>query len=177
MDMRVRDCFRSIVKDLPEIPKKVLELAPPKNPEKSLLCIPELENADACGINLTGPFDLKGKPVHHGNSNKMDIFSDTSFDLILSNALLEHDAYFWKTLEECRRLLKSGGILIIGVPGFAPNKRKEGNSTSTFRYHMQEDYYRFSPLAVEKVFLQDFVDISVRTILKPPRIVGSGRKP
>jgi SAM-dependent methyltransferase len=34
----------------------------------------------------------------------------------MSCSAMEHDAYFWKTAAEIRRVLKKGGLFIVGVP-------------------------------------------------------------
>ncbi len=49
------------------------------------------------------------------NANDMSMFSGGSFDLVMSNAMLEHNPYFWKSIFEMNRVLASGGLLIIGV--------------------------------------------------------------
>ena len=49
----------------------------------------------------------------------MTMFEAASFDLVLCNSMLEHDARFWLTLEEIRRVLRAGGLAIIGVPGYS----------------------------------------------------------
>jgi hypothetical protein len=39
------------------------------------------------------------------------------------------------------------------------------------------DYYRFSEQAVREVFMDGLVDVSVKLVLTPPRIIAWGRKP
>lgn len=113
-----------------------------------------------------------------GNANDMSMFSDGSFDLVMSNAMLEHNPYFWKSIFEMHRVLAPGGLLIIGVPGFAQMPNDRGNSTKTFKIHdYPEDYYRFSPEAMKKVFFEGFEDIKSDVLLDPPRIVTNGIKP
>jgi ubiquinone/menaquinone biosynthesis C-methylase UbiE len=53
------------------------------------------------------------------NANNMNILDDESFDAVACNAVLEHDKFFWKTLAEVRRVLRPGGLLYVGVPGFS----------------------------------------------------------
>jgi len=43
-------------------------------------------------------------------------FRDHSFDLVLLHHVLEHSKDDKKVLSECSRILKPGGVLIIGVP-------------------------------------------------------------
>jgi SAM-dependent methyltransferase len=55
-------------------------------------------------------------------------------------------------------------------------KSRDGPVAKTYGIHESPgDYYRFSPQAVEEVFLRDCVDIRVHDILRPPRLIGSGK--
>lgn len=47
------------------------------------------------GINLDGPHTYNDFSIVKGNSNSMPEFSDESFDVVLCNAVLEHDPYFY----------------------------------------------------------------------------------
>jgi hypothetical protein len=49
----------------------------------------------------------------------MSRFADGEFAAVLSNATLEQDPYFWKTVGEIHRVTSSGGFIAIGVPGYA----------------------------------------------------------
>lgn len=44
-------------------------------------------------------------------------FEDESFDLIIASHILEHVPNWWKTFNECARILKVGGVLEVYVPG------------------------------------------------------------
>ena len=48
----------------------------------------------------------------------MAFFPDQRFDVVLCNAVLEHDRFFWETLAEIRRVTRAGGLVVIGTPGF-----------------------------------------------------------
>src|SRR3990172_4050477 len=80
------------------------------------------------GIDL-----LKGKGVNIVMSS-YDIkkkFKRGEFDCVICCETLEHDKFFWKTLENINYVLKKGGWLIISAPG-------------PFQlYHNLPDYYRF----------------------------------
>ncbi|CAH1197381.1 hypothetical protein NTGBS_250005 [Candidatus Nitrotoga sp. BS] len=131
----------------------------------------------------------------------MPDFVDGQFEAVLCNATLEHDPYFWKTLAEIHRVTAPGGLIMIGVPGyegmgaqsFLRNKPVTGwllkafarlvnsdvlrASTVTLGEHLfPGDYHRFSEQAVREIFLAGLVDISVCTVMQPPRFIGSGRK-
>jgi hypothetical protein len=117
--------------------------------------------------------------------------------------VLEHDPSFWLTLAEMRRVVRPGGLIAIGVPGFGAMKtipwwrlmRAAGRmsfsrgsrpgvaswiaaAAPTLGLHSYPaDYYRFSEAAVRDVFLGGLSGVAVRTILQPPRFVGWGREP
>jgi SAM-dependent methyltransferase len=173
----------------------VLEVGAVATPD-TLLMLPALGRAtERVGVNIEGPFEFDGFTVHRGNANEM-AFPDRSFDTVLCNAVLEHDPFFWKSLSEMRRVLKPGGLLIVGVPAFdeRPALRWSGllrflplprayvaawrASTLTLHLHNYPgDYYRFSAQACRAVLLEGLVETSVQTVISPPRVIGVGVKP
>jgi SAM-dependent methyltransferase len=137
--------------------------------------------------------------IIQANANAMP-FDDGAFDLVLSNATLEHDPYFWKSTSEMRRILAPGGILMLGVPGFTQRRAEAlihraaarvpwivrhlnplASATLTFKVHYEEgrfgDYYRFSRMAVEEVLFAGMEILSLESVMSPPRFVGAARKP
>ena len=54
------------------------------------------------------------------------------FDVIISGQTLEHDAQWWRTLEQMRLAGSEGTLACIIAPGTSP-------------YHRAPDYYRFMP--------------------------------
>jgi SAM-dependent methyltransferase len=137
-----------------------------------------------------------------GNANEMTCFADGQFQSVICNATLEHDPYFWKTIAEIHRVTAPGGLVVIGVPGyagmgvdcFAPPKSFVGRmlrliakatnadvlmaGTVTLGEHFfPGDYYRFSEQAVREIFLGGLANVSVVKVMNPPRIIGWGRKP
>ena len=196
MHPRINREFERICSRL-NISGRVLEVG--ATPGKStLLCLPSVRNADErIGLNLAGPATFDGFEIIEGNANERPFFEDSSFDAVLSNAMLEHDPFFWKSLEEMRRVTKPGGALVIGVPGYArlPGERVLHaiasripfcyrylnvltSGTLTLGVHQAPgDYYRFSPQALKEVFLAHMEDAEVTSLLFPPRFIGSARKP
>jgi SAM-dependent methyltransferase len=145
---------------------------------RSLLRVKALADAERFCLNIAESQSRNGIVAVTGNANQIDMFDDAEFDLVVTNAVLEHDRYFWLTLDAMRRVLRPGGLLIIGVPGFTrggpvPHRR----STLTFEVHFAYDYYRFSEQALEEVFFGGFDGVEVSSLLVPPRLVGSGNKP
>ena len=121
--------------------------------------------------------------------------------MVLCNALLEHDKYFWKTIAEIKRVTKPGGLIVIGTPGYTHLKAEKVKSvfrkipgvrklqsadrldalfraTITFEVHnFPGDYYRFSEQTFKDVFFDGMKDVEVSSLMVPPRIIGAGIKP
>jgi SAM-dependent methyltransferase len=147
--------------------------------EQSLLRFPELDGAERYCLNLQEmPSDDAVTSVT-GNANDMRaVFEDDSFDLVLCCSTLEHDKHFWLSLAEMKRVMKPGGLLVIGVPGYVKDEeRDQGRSTLTYRVHFKFDYYRFSVQAVREVFFSDMERVKVKAYMTPPRLLGHGYKP
>src|SRR5688500_14298075 len=70
--------------------------------DESLLCMKSLEHAtEKIGIDLNSPSEYKDFKIVQGNANAME-FDDNRFDAVVCNAVLEHDKYFWKTVQEVK---------------------------------------------------------------------------
>ncbi len=170
--------------------------------EASLLCMRALDKAvEKVGLNLDGPYEFRDFRIVRGNANAMTCFEDNRFDVVLSNAMLEHDKHFWKTLAELKRVTRPGGLLVIGVPAFqyfAVEKVKKALAriplvrslsrnqhlnmffTATITYELHNapgDYYRFSRQACEEVIFAGLHEVEIRSVMLPPRLVGAGTKP
>lgn len=199
MHSRIYDEFEEICARL-NISGSVLEVGAIPS-DMSLLCLQSLGNvSEKVGVNLAGPYEYRDFKIHRGNANAMDLFENDRFDLVLCNAMLEHDKFFWKTLAEIKRVTKPGGYIVIGTPGYKfykleklkailasiPLIRRLSNNqylnlfftaTITFQIHdAPGDYYRFSPQAFKEVFFEGLEDVEVRSVMLPPRIIGFGRK-
>lgn len=166
----------------------------------TLLALPELAGASRVGINLDGPSRFGEFEIVGGNANAMPGFADASFDLVLCNAVLEHDPKFWLTLGEIRRVLRAGGIAMLGVPGYLRGQTLgarlgarlaglagrvvrsawfDGLAASTPVLQVHDypgDYYRFSEQAMREVFFAGFEVLEQRAVMVPPRLIGVGRK-
>lgn len=199
MHPRVYQEFETICSQI-NINGSVLEIGalPSKT---SLLCMKSLKNAtEKIGINLDGPYEFEDFIIKKQNANSMDCFEDESFDVVLCNAMLEHDKHFWKTIEEIKRVTKPGGFIVIGTPGYKYFQVEKVKSilqkiplirrfnlnpylnlffrgTVTLQIHNYPgDYYRFSPQAFEDVFFDGLDDVQIHSIMLPPRIIGIGKK-
>ena len=177
MHARVQQTFHAIVHDSRMQPRRALEVGGVMGPD-SLLRFPELEGAERYCLNLVTMASRAGITAVAGDANDMHAFEDETFDLVMSNATLEHDKHFWLSLAEMHRVLAPGGLLIIGAPGYTRDpERDHGKSTHTYRVHYRFDYYRFSDQAFRDVFFDGMEDVAVQAILGPPRLIGLGFKP
>ncbi len=199
MHLRIYKEFEEICSKI-EIKGSVLEVGAMPN-EKSLLNMKSLANAsEKIGISLGSPRTFKDFKIIQVNSNNMSCFNDESFDVVLCNAMLEHDKFFWKSISEIKRVTKSRGFIVLGTPGYTYfkieqvkhllnkipliNRLKDNqylnlffSSTLTFQIHNAPgDYYRFSPQTFKDVFFEDMEDVNISTIMIPPRIIGYGKK-
>lgn len=182
----------------------VLELGSIERTAKGFLAgLPS--NTRYLGVNLDVEAEGEGWRIVRGNANDLDL-EDASFDAVICNAMLEHDPAFWLSLAEAKRVLRAGGILYLGAPGFSADVshlarlglRINGAlerlgwgkriirshlfggliSTRTYPFHGRPgDYWRFSPEAMRRVLLADMDVLEVREVYFPPRILGVGRKP
>jgi SAM-dependent methyltransferase len=168
--------FHNIVRRTGVKPRRALEVGGVMG-KGSLLRFPELAEAERFCLNLASMPSADGITSITGNANHMDMFEDESFDLVLCCSTLEHDKHFWLSCAEMKRVLRPGGLLVIGVPGYTKRDDDDGRSTRTYRVHYKFDYYRFSEQAVAEVFFDGMERVGVQALLIPPRIVGHGYAP
>lgn len=169
----------------------------------SLLNLPVFDKcSERVGINLDGgesytagqASDEARYRIVKGNANEMTMFADDSFDAVICNSVIEHDKFFWKTLDEVRRVTCDGGLVVIASPGYDQLKNVRLDSwkaklrakiidnlyflfkgTTTLHVHnWPGDYYRFSPQCYEEVIMKGLSDVEVYSIMIPPRVFGVG---
>ena len=167
--------------------------------DDTLLLLPALRGArERLGLDLDGPHVYRGVSIERGDANRMP-YGDGRFDAVVCNSVLEHDPRFWLTLAEIRRVARPGGLVVLGVPGYAdaPPRRAlrllrrltwlpaVGRSiesalaaTPTLLVHnFPADYYRFSEAAMREVLLASLREVEVLRLLSPPRLLGVGLVP
>ena len=132
-----------------------------------------------------------GVVFHRGDPNDMrNQFEDGRFSTVFWNDALMHDPFFWRTLEEIRRVLAQGGVLIVAVSDFSKSSAEKGfkvigqrgnpipNVTITRDIRgVRPDYWRISPQAMRKTILNGYDVREVREAMMPSRVFGVGVKP
>jgi SAM-dependent methyltransferase len=181
----------------------VLEVGAVPSPD-TLLMLPALAAArERVGVNLEQPSEIGGCPILQADAHNLSCFETGHFDVVLCNSVLEHDATFWLSLAEIRRVAKPGGLVVIGVPGYALPEAGQWRylaiclarlpllmnswktaaeaylaSTPVLGLHdYPRDYYRFSEQACKDILLGGLESIEIRRVLSPPRFVAAGRLP
>jgi SAM-dependent methyltransferase len=175
---KIKQRFHTIIRNSGVQPEKALEVGGLMG-DDSLLRFRELAGAERYCLNLVElPSDDQVTAVT-GNANDMrGVFKSDLFDLVVCCSTLEHDKRFWLSVAEMKRVVRPGGLLVIGVPGYVKDKeRDEGRSTLTYRVHYRFDYYRFSEQAVREVFFEGMQRVRVAKVGVPPRLIGHGWKP
>lgn len=199
MSPEIRKVFAEILEKL-NISGAVLEIGT-LNESESLLSLPVLKKASSrVGINIIKIENNDSFKFVEMSAHDMHSFPDGSFQLVLCNSVFEHDRFFWKSLAEIKRVLASGGWLVVGVPGYQGMgiekliwtnrwlgkicmvlRRKKFKdmikaSTITLGEHFYPgDYYRFTRQAMEEVILNEYSDVEIRELMIPLRLVGIGR--
>lgn len=170
MNLKVYEKFEQICKER-DAKGRVLGMGASRHQNKCLLNMEFLKDKDRVGINketASSRDSFNGYDVIKMNANDME-FEDGTFETVLCNAMLEHDLCFWKSIREMKRVLKSGGLLIVGVPGYDRRGR-------CLRPHCEEDYFRFSEKFFKRFIFEGMEDVVVTKIMNPPRIIGYGSK-
>jgi len=91
---------------------------------------------------------------------------DGAFDVIISGNTMEHVRKFWVLLPELARVLRSGGLMILSVPGQGWGKHEH-----------PEDCWRFMPESMN-VMLDDLLGFEVLAVcVEGKDVIGVGRKP
>ena len=65
------------------------------------------------GLNLVAMASRDGITAVAGNANDMSAFDDESFELVMSNATLEHDRYFWLSVAGFAQLVVALPLAVL----------------------------------------------------------------
>lgn len=184
MSPKVFETFTKIINDTysEKCPQNVLELG---TYHWSLLDIERFKKSRRVGVDLKIPESVRKLLAKHYlievNINNLP-FKNDEFDCIVSCSVFEHDKYFWKSLTEVRRVLKKGGLFIVGVPIYMQLKTDIFKTTLTYKRHglsYDADFYRFSEQAVREVFFEGFEIKYTELVRKYPNpylVVGGIKK-
>lgn len=124
----------------------------------------------ACGCEVVG-IDVAEEPLRRARARHPDLalhrvaegrawpFPDASFDVVWSGETIEHVADTGGWLSEVRRVLRSGGALLLSTPAHGPLTRLGlALSRSRFerRFDPRADHLRFYTAHSLRVLLEDF---------------------
>ena len=90
-------------------------------------------------------------------------FGDSTFDLVLSTEMLEHDLKPWLSVCEWHRVLRDGGLLVVTARGFNQER-------GAFPFHNPPDRWRYSRDAIEAL-LHD-AGFMEREVIRDPQVPG-----
>lgn len=101
------------------------------------------------------------------NANELTSkFEEKSFDVVVCMNTMEHDPYFWKTLEQINKVIKDDGWFFVGMP------------TITFPIHNHpDDYYRFTESAFRQVMMEGYDVVDLIELLTKPNEGRNGLNP
>ena len=111
--------FEALLSQFP-ITGDVLEIGPSADPQRSLLSILRERGHEGALVGLDR-VPREANDVYEvvvGDSHDLGDFQEHRFGAVISNATLEHDEAFWRSVAEISRVLAPGGLLFLGVPGF-----------------------------------------------------------
>jgi SAM-dependent methyltransferase len=95
-------------------------------------------------------------------------FNDASFEVVVSTEMLEHDPFFWLSMQEMGRVLAPGGMLLVTARGIG------------YPHHeFPSDYWRFTVDALEHLFRYaglDPVEVVADPSLRHPGVFGAATK-
>jgi len=139
-------------------------------------------------VDMEMPDEPEGERVTflRCNANNMKgVFADGQFATVMCNAMIEHDKYFWRSLDEMKRVLAPGGILAVGAPGFVGRKNIDSDiiaekfttATLTMDVHAVPDYWRFSRYAFKEVICEGLEYLETVVLGRVPVLVAVARKP
>ena len=94
--------------------------------------------------------DIEGDVDLILDATDMKFIGDGEYDCVFVSGVLEHIPDFMKAVSEMKRVLRKGGLIVIGVP-------------FNQSLHSTDDYWRFSPYALEYMF-QDFNILNIKEI-------------
>ncbi|KKQ27901.1 MAG: Type 11 methyltransferase [Candidatus Magasanikbacteria bacterium GW2011_GWC2_37_14] len=174
MSPKVFKCFEKIIQNYYEQKSKPLSVIELGAYYWSLLKIDTFANSRKVAFNLSftdgDKLALKDYEIVEGNINNLP-FKDNELDCILSCSVFEHDKYFWKSFAEINRVIKIGGLLVIGVPVYVSLKTDCLNTTLTYHRHGKNynaDFYRFSEQAVREVFFEGYKIVATQLVRRYP---------
>ena len=107
--------FNLVKKYFPDPNISLVELCPGKGELSKALLDSDFKNLEALDINPEN-FKVAGIKCHKGNLGENLPFENESYDLVIVVEGIEHLEAQYHFVNECNRILKPGGILIVTTP-------------------------------------------------------------
>lgn len=159
-------------------------------PDRAALLQKAFEGQERHAIGYGEAVARDGVAFHPGTPNNMrGQFDDGRFSTVFWNGALVHDSQFWLTLDEIKRVLAPGGVLIVAASDFSRSPGQNGikvvgpkgnfipNTTVTQSVHATRgDFWRISPQAMRKTILNGYKILEIREVMMPSRVLGVGLK-
>ncbi|MDW8227846.1 MAG: class I SAM-dependent methyltransferase [Anaerolineales bacterium] len=142
-----------IFKKFPPPGKRILEIGALPDTSQTLLSIFVSWGNDyeLIGIDLCAPENPPERlpfRLLRCNANDMSIFSDSYFDAVIAVGVFNNDRYFWRSLAEIRRVLRSEGLFYVHVPGF-----ERGEYKLKFKKLLYRIGYKFRIFGLDRPFI------------------------
>jgi len=97
--------------------------------------------------------------ISEGNTEDLKNFEDKSFDLVYCCHVLEHLPYPEKAIKEARRVLKKGGVYIIGIPNGDHLNDKILRIIQMIFYGNYDHLQRFNLRTMSEILEQNSFDV------------------
>jgi ubiquinone/menaquinone biosynthesis C-methylase UbiE len=124
----------------------------------------------AHGVGRYTSEEWKSLPIIQGSAENLP-YEDNSFDVVYSSHVLEHVNSEQQALDEMKRVLKPGGVLIIGMPTAAMSWVA---LLSAWLFTTHINIYHFIRSLGKKTAFKNFIRIFITTSHSFPRAKYSG---
>jgi SAM-dependent methyltransferase len=123
---------------------------------QAAVLFPEIDASRFVHVNFVGDLDRDG----------LAQFPESAFDFVIINHVLEHVANPIRTIEEVFRIVRTGGLAVIGIPDKRYTFDKERASTTAA--HLWSDYDGRVDRNTDEHYLDFLRNVAPHVFLEPP---------